>query len=186
MLLHSCKTKKQQLQNTERTSIKENVSVEKEIPAVTETYGLNLGNTAPILIGKNTNDSIINSKSLRGTMVLIDFWASWCGPCRHENPNVVKCYEEFKDKKFKKGSGFTVFGVSLDENKKSWENAIRKDNLQWPYHISDLKGWNSKFALMYNISSIPTNYLIDGDGIIVAKNLRKEELSKTLTRFLEE
>ncbi len=149
-----------------------------------EPVGLNLGNKAPEIEGLNPADSLIRLSSLKGKLVLIDFWASWCAPCRMENPNLVKNHEEFKDKKFKNGNGFTVLGVSLDENKKSWLAAIKKDNLMWPWHISDLKGWNSKHALMYNITGIPYNYLLDENGIIIAKNLRKEELSQKLTQLL--
>ena len=151
-----------------------------------ETIGLNLGNKAPDINGKNYNDSLIQLSSLKGKMVLIDFWASWCAPCRQENPNVVKTYLKYKDKIFKNGKGFTVFGVSIDEKKEAWKAAILRDNLTWPSHVSDLKGWNSDVALKYNITGVPYNYLINGDGIIVAINLRSESLSKTLDKYLSE
>lgn len=175
-----CKTKEK---NTQVDSLPKKETKETVLE---EPVGLNLGNMAPNLVGKNTKDSLISLNSLKGKVVLIDFWASWCVPCRYENPNVVKNYEQFKDKKFKNGNGFTVFGVSLDENKTSWVNAIKKDNLVWPYHISDLKGWNSAHGLKYNITGIPNNYLINGDGIIIAKNLRSEDLTKALEKYLAE
>lgn len=152
--------------------------------ASTQTVGLNLGNKAPDISGKNFNDSTITLNSLTGKMVLIDFWASWCAPCRQDNPGVVKTYLEYKDKKFKSGNGFTVFSISLDYTKEPWQKAVTKDNLNWANHISDLKGWNNEVALKYNVTSIPYNYLINGDGIIVAVNIKGENLNNTLNKYL--
>jgi thiol-disulfide isomerase/thioredoxin len=119
-------------------------------------------------------------------MVLIDFWASWCGPCRRENPNVVDAYKKYKNAKFKNAKGFTVYSVSLDKNKAAWIKAIQQDGLEWPYHVSDLKFWNSEAAKIYGVNSIPTNWLIDANGIIVAKNLRGIALHKALDNFVVE
>jgi thiol-disulfide isomerase/thioredoxin len=144
--------------------------------------GLNVGNIAPEISMKNPNDSVITLSSLRGKMVLIDFWASWCGPCRMENPHVVKAYKQFKDEVFVNGDGFTVYSVSLDRpgGKDAWKGAIKKDSLIWPYHVSDLQWWNNAAAQAYGINSIPANVLIDGNGVIIAKNLRGENLIKAL------
>lgn len=117
---------------------------------------------------------------LRGKVVLLDFWASWCGPCRRDNPHVVSLYEKYKDK------GFTVMSVSLDKNKDNWIAAIEKDNLSWPNHVSDLQQWSSKVGRIYGVSSIPFTVLIDKEGKIVKTRLRGEALTAELERLLGE
>ena len=147
--------------------------------------GLNVGNKAPELSYNDPNDQNIKLSSLKGKVVLIDFWASWCRPCRMENPNVVRVYEQYKDKKFQNGKGFTVYGVSLDQNKSRWQQAIISDRLNWESHVSDLKGWGSEASKAYNVYAIPTNFLIDGEGIIIAKNLRGAALEGALQRIVK-
>ena len=136
------------------------------------------GKTAPDFTLPDPDGKMIALSSLRGKYVLVDFWASWCMPCRQENPNVVAAYQNFK------GKNFTVFGVSLDKDKALWVRAIKDDNLTWP-HVSDLKYWNSMVVPLYNIEGIPFNVLLDPEGKIIASNLRGRALSAKLQEVLK-
>lgn len=150
-----------------------------------QKIGTGIGNKAPELIGQSPDGKTIKLSDAQGKLVLLDFWAAWCPPCRHENPTIVKAYQKYKDENFKGGEGFTVFSVSLDRTKDAWEKAIKDDKLSWPYHISDLQFWNSKHAAIYGVRSIPSNFLIDENGIIVARQLRGPALEATLEKLSE-
>jgi thiol-disulfide isomerase/thioredoxin len=147
--------------------------------------GTNVGNVAPDLKFNNPDGKELTLSSNRGYYVLVDFWASWCGPCRGENPNVVATYKKFKDQKFKGAKGFKIFSVSLDQNAAAWKGAIASDHLEWPDHISDLKGWSSAAARLYGVNSIPTNFLIDPKGVIIATSLRGEALGDKLAELVK-
>lgn len=137
-----------------------------------------MGSLMPDFKQNDVNGKPVSLSSFRGKYVLIDFWASWCGPCRKENPNVVKAYNQFHSK------GFDIVGVSLDEEKHDWIGAVKKDKLTWT-QVSDLKGWESQVARLYNVTAIPTNFLINGNGKILASNLRGNDLENKLQELLK-
>lgn len=145
----------------------------QQTPATAPAAGV-----APALMMNDTEGKPFDWSALKGKYVLVDFWASWCAPCRGENPNVVAAYNQFKDK------NFTVLGVSLDEDKAAWLAAIKKDNLIWQ-HISDLKGWSSAAVSTYNFNGIPYNVLLDPEGKIIATELRGPALSTKLSEVLK-
>ncbi len=137
-----------------------------------------IGAVAPMFVQNDTANVPVSLASFKGKYVLLDFWASWCKPCRVENPNVVAAYQAFKDK------NFTVLGISLDSNKENWIQAIAADNLTWQ-HVSDLQQWSNAVAQLYKVTGIPQNFLLDPEGKIVAKNLRGSELHSKLAELLK-
>lgn len=137
-----------------------------------------IGAMAPEFSQADTAQIQVKLSDFKGKYVLIDFWASWCGPCRRENPNVVKAFNQFKSK------NFTILGVSLDRNREAWLKAIAADHLTWT-HVSDIQYWNNEVAQLYSVQSIPANFLIDPNGRIIGKNLRGEELENKLTEVLK-
>jgi peroxiredoxin len=137
-----------------------------------------IGRELPDFSQPDTAGKPVSLSSLKGKYVLVDFWASWCGPCRQENPNVVNVFNKYKDK------NFTVLGVSLDKSRKPWIDAIAADQLTWT-HISDLKGWQNSVAMQFQIQSIPQNFLIDPSGKVIAKNLRGEALEQKISSLIK-
>lgn len=145
---------------------------------IDQMRGTTLGQVAPEIALPNPEGEVKKLSDLRGKVVMIDFWAAWCGPCRRENPNVVKLYNKYNDK------GFEVFGVSLDRSKEDWVKAIEKDNLTWT-QVSDLSYFNSEAARTYGIEAIPATILLDREGKIIARNLRGQALEDKLAEIFE-
>ena len=159
-------------------SIKQSLYVQKLSERVDVLKRVAVGQQAVDFTMNDSSDQPVVLSSLYGKYLLVDFWASWCGPCRKENPNVVATYNEYKNK------GFDILGVSFDEDKTKWLEAIKSDNLDW-HQVSDLKGWGNQAGKLYAINSIPSNILLDPQGKIIAKNLRGEDLQSKLKELLK-
>lgn len=144
---------------------------------------LKVGETAPEINLPDLKGNTITLSAFRGKVVLIDFWATWCSPCVKEQPQLHKLYEKYNQSIFNNGKGFEIYGVSLDSKKTDWEATIKKMKINW-VQVSDLKFWASPVARLYNIEALPHNVLIDGKGVIIAKNLHGEELENALATLL--
>ena len=145
---------------------------------IKQLENVQIGKVAPEFSLPDTAGVSVSLSDFRGKYVLLDFWASWCPPCRRENPNVVKAFNEYKD------TNFTIVGISLDKDKSKWMKAIADDNLAWT-HLSDLKYWDSEIPALYGVRGIPANVLLDPDGVIVAKNITGEDLHKKLKEVIK-
>ncbi len=155
-----------------------NKSVQSFVSKMVGIKPVSIGQIAPDFQLPDQNGKEFKLSDFRGKYILLDFWASWCAPCREENPNIVKQFEKFKNK------NFTVLGVSLDDNRAAWVKAIKDDQLNWP-HLSELKRWDGKVTLLYKVEGIPASFLIDPSGKIIAKNLRGAELEQFLEKTLK-
>ena len=149
-----------------------------EIAKLIESEAVKEGGIAPDFTQEDVDGKPFQFSSIKGKYVLIDFWASWCVPCRKENPNVVKAYQKYKDKNFE------IVGISLDTQRESWIKAIADDKLEW-INVSDLKGWKNEVSMDYGIKAVPSNFLVDPEGKIIGVNLRGEDLEKKLAEILE-
>lgn len=140
-------------------------------------------NLAPEITLNNSDGEEVKLSSLKGNIVLVDFWASWCGPCRRGHPALVSVYNEFKDATFKNAKGFKIYSVSLDRNKAAWLAAIKKDKLTWEDHVSELNGWNTAPVQTYGVRGIPYSVLLNEKGEIIAKNLHGTSLKRALQKL---
>ena len=161
-----------------KTEIKGNPTVDAFVQQMAVLKAVQVGQSAPAFTINNLEGKPLSLADFKGKFVLLDFWASWCQPCRQENPNVVKVYNKFKNK------NFDILGISLDTDKAAWQNAIKADGLTW-HHVSELKDFNGETVRKYQVDAIPSSFLINPQGIIVAKNLRGEELDSFLTKTIK-
>jgi peroxiredoxin len=148
-----------------------------------QSTGLEIGNKSPEIKLPTTKGDTITLSSLKGKLVLIDFWGTWCAPCVQEQAELARLYKKYKQASFTNGKGFEIYGVALEAKKPNWENFITKNKINW-IQVSDLKFWRSPVAKAYNIQELPFNILTDGQGVILAKNLHGADLEKGIGKYL--
>lgn len=157
----------------------ENKKTDVQVNEIPKTQEVTEGSNFLKIEGQGPNGDSVRFKDIKAKYILVEFWASWCPPCRQFNPGLVKLYQNFKPK------GFEVLSISLDHDATKWRNAIAKDGMSWPYHISDLGGWDSHWAVKFGIESIPDNFLVDSTGKLVASRMNHDRLEATLIQLLK-
>ena len=153
-------------------------------PLSEREIGVEAGDIAPNIQLDDPFGREFQLKGLRGKMVLVDFWASWCRPCRAGSPQLVAAYKNFKNKNFKNGSGFEIYSVSMDDDRDAWMEAIQNDKLSWTYHVSDLELFDSYVVHLYEFNTLPHNVLIDGNGVILKTNVEAHKLESILKKYV--
>ena len=148
-----------------------------------QSLGTGIGDKAPEIRLPSLNGDTISLASFNGKLVLIDFWATWCAPCLKEQPELAQLYKKYKHAEFTMGTGFEIYGVSMDSKKSNWQDFVIKSKIDW-VQVSDLKFWSSPVAKLYNLQELPYNWLVDGNGVIIGINLHGEELDKELAGYL--